>query len=90
MVDDVLLIEVTAGEKRNAKRVEPTGCDDIRGRAFPLGDRRNVALRTRVECGAAAIEERESSLIEASCTPGVVRNVFINCSAKRVREAMSG
>src|ERR1043166_2566415 len=46
-------------QERNAECPDPSRHDVVGGRAFALGDGRNVAIRSRVERRAASIEKRK-------------------------------
>ena len=60
MIGDVLLVEIAAGQERNAQSAEPSRHDVIGGRAFAFRDGRNIAFRARVERRAGATERAEN------------------------------
>ena len=59
MIHQVLLVEIATGEERDAQGPDPSRCDVIGRRAFPLRYGRNVTVCARVERCTAAIEKRE-------------------------------
>src|SRR5262249_53590904 len=60
VIHEILLVEVTPGQQRNAESVEPSRHEIIRWRAFAFRDRRNVTFCFRVKGRTGAASERKT------------------------------